>query len=139
MTRVVIDTNVLLAGFITAPESPPAVLLNALERGQVEAVACPKLLDELEQGLAKPYFRARLDPSVAARAVQAVRSASIVLADPIDPPRVVRDPGDDYLVAIAKIGDAELIVSGDHDLLNDTQLDPPALDPRAACLRLGLS
>jgi putative PIN family toxin of toxin-antitoxin system len=139
LSRVVIDANVFLAGFVGESESPPAVLLNALERGQVEVLACPQLLNELEAGLAKPYFRTRLDHAQARRAVEAIRSATIALADPVDPPRVVRDPGDDYLVALAKMGGAELIVSGDRDLLDDPQLDPPAVNPRAACLTLGLA
>ncbi|MBV9364918.1 MAG: hypothetical protein JO286_12005 [Solirubrobacterales bacterium] len=40
-----------------------------------------------------------------------------MLADPLDPPTVCRDPHDDYLVALAIIAGAELLVSGDDDLL----------------------
>jgi predicted nucleic acid-binding protein len=61
-----------------------------------------------------------------------------MLPDPVDAPRVVRDPDDDYVVALAKDAGAEPIVSGDRDLLDEPRLDPPVLDPRAACIKLGL-
>jgi predicted nucleic acid-binding protein len=62
-----------------------------------------------------------------------------VLADPRDPPRVLRDRGDDYLVALAKAAAAEAIVTGDRDLLDHEGLDPPALSARHACARFGVT
>jgi predicted nucleic acid-binding protein len=59
--RVVVDANVLLAGVVSAPESPPALLLNALEQGRLEAIACPRFLQELQHGLDRPFFSERLD------------------------------------------------------------------------------
>jgi putative PIN family toxin of toxin-antitoxin system len=48
--------------------------------------------------------------------VRLVESALEVHPDPVDPPRISRDPNDDYLVALALASDAEAIVSGDRDL-----------------------
>ena len=51
---------------------------------------------------------------------------------------ILRDPDDDYLVALARGAGAEAIVSGDRDLLDHPGLEPPAIDARRACELLGL-
>ena len=43
--------------------------------------------------------------------------------DPPNPPRVSRDPRDDYLVALAVSVGADAVVTGDDDLLDLS--DPP--------------
>jgi predicted nucleic acid-binding protein len=40
-----------------------------------------------------------------------------MVTDPADPPRVCRDPDDDYLVALSVAAGASALVSGDNDLL----------------------
>jgi predicted nucleic acid-binding protein len=37
-------------------------------------------------------------------------------------PRIVRDPDDDYLIAMAVTGNADVLVSGDHDVLGIANL-----------------
>jgi uncharacterized protein len=61
-----------------------------------------------------------------------------MLPDRIDVPSVVRDGDDDYLVALATAARADAIVSGDADLLDHDDLQPPAITARTACERLGL-
>jgi predicted nucleic acid-binding protein len=61
-----------------------------------------------------------------------------MLDDPADPPAVLRDPTDDYLIALARKAGAEAIVTSDGDLLDHDALSPPALDPRTACKLLAL-
>ncbi len=63
---------------------------------------------------------------------------AIMLPDPPAGIRVLRDPTDDFLVALARSGRAEAIVSGDTDLLDHDGLEPPAIHARAACELLGL-
>jgi predicted nucleic acid-binding protein len=46
------------------------------------------------------------------------------------------DPGDDYLVALARAGRADVIVSGDSHLIDRPDLNPPALTPRQFTERL---
>jgi predicted nucleic acid-binding protein len=62
----------------------------------------------------------------------------IVFSDPDDIEPILRDPTDDYLVALARDAGAEAIVSGDNDLLEHADLEPPAIRPRRACDVLGL-
>jgi predicted nucleic acid-binding protein len=42
----------------------------------------------------------------------------IELVEPAEVPRVARDPDDDHVLACALASNAELIVSGDRDLLS---------------------
>ncbi len=67
-----------------------------------------------------------------------VRGIATVLPDPVSPPRLVRDPEDDYLVALARAESADAIVTGDRDLLDHEGLEPPAVTAREACAQLGL-
>ena len=138
MIRVVLDANVVLAGIVGRPDNPPALLLDALGHDAFEAVGRPRLVEELRDGLAKPFFRARLSAEEADQAVDAITSTAVMFPDPISPPRIVRDPREDYLVELAKAAGAEVIVTGDRDLLDHEGLDPPALGVRQACIRLGL-
>lgn len=138
MTRLVVDTSTLLSGLVSAPTSPPALVLVAARAGRFDLIACPRVLVEVERGLAKPYFRARLDASAGAAAIDAFRRLAITLPDPPVVRSVLRDPNDDFLVALARAGEAEAIVSGDADLLDHDGLHPPAIHARAACELLGL-
>lgn len=138
MTRLVLDASVLLSGVISRPASPPARLFAAARTDRFNAIACPHLIGEFRRGLAKPYFAARFSPREASRILDAYVLVATMLADPVDPPRVVSDPSDDYLVALAKNAEVEAIVTGDRGVINTAGTDPPAIDPREACIRLGL-
>jgi uncharacterized protein len=138
LTRVVLDASALLSGIVGSDSSPPARLVDGLFDGHFEAVVCPRLLHEIRRGLTRPYFLDRIDPADADRAVREITSASVQLRDPRDPPSILRDPDDDYLVALALTAGARAIVTGDRDLLDHPGLNPPALTARAACDMLGL-
>jgi uncharacterized protein len=88
--------------------------------------------------LERAYFRVRVRDEERTLVNALVRGLAVVLPDPVSPPRVVRDAGDDYLVALARAAGADAIVTGDRDLLDHEGLDPPALTPRQACEQLGL-
>jgi uncharacterized protein len=70
--------------------------------------------------------------------LRAFAELAVELPDPPPPERLLRDPRDDYLVALARAGGAAAIVSGDRDLLDHAGLSPPAIDARAACRRFQL-
>jgi putative PIN family toxin of toxin-antitoxin system len=139
LKRLVIDASTLVSG-ITGPriESPPCLIYDAVSEMSVEAIVCPRLLAEVERALRKPYFRELIEDSEIAEAVSIIRDAGVMLDDPADPPPVLRDPTDDYLVMLAREAGVEAIVTSDHDLLDHTDLDPPAIDPRTACKLLAL-
>ena len=138
MRRVVVDASVLLAAPLGRPESSPSLLLEAARVGAIELIACETLFAEFDRGLESSYFRDRVRDEERALLTAMLRGVAAVLPDPVSPPRVLRDPTDDYLVALARAADAEAIVTGDRDLLDHEGLEPPALTAREACAQLGL-
>jgi putative PIN family toxin of toxin-antitoxin system len=139
LKRLVIDASTLVSGITGSRlESPPCVIYEAVSEMSVEAIVCPRLLAEVERALRKPYFHDLIEDEEIAEAVSIIRDAGTMLNDPADPPAVLRDPTDDYLVALAREADAEAIVTSDRDLLDDGDLKPPAIDPRTACKLLAL-
>jgi putative PIN family toxin of toxin-antitoxin system len=132
LTRLVLDTSALLSAIVATPGSPPGRLIAAARAGVFEPIICPLILDELRRGLAKPYFRQRVSAAEADEILDAFELIATVLPDPTSPPSVLRDPTDDFLVALALNASAEAIVTGDHDLLDVSELRPPAIDARAA-------
>jgi len=138
VTYLVIDAGVLLSAAVARRDGPLVRLMGAVAAGAVEMVACDQLFVEVEKGLRGTYFRDRLTEEQRVGIPSALRRIAAVLPDPELPTPVLRDPSDDYLLALARAAKATAIVTGDRDLLDHIGLDPPALSPRAACVRLGL-
>lgn len=136
MKRLVVDPNVLLSALVGKPDAAPAILLEAIHDHTIEMIACPALIAEVRKTLAEPYFRTLLDEHEAEQAVAALRRVAMMCDDPLDPKPVLRDPNDDYLLALAQAGKADTIVTGDKDLLDHADLHPPAITARDAVGRL---
>ena len=129
MLRAVVDVNVLVSAAI-GREGPPEHLVDACLQGAFELIVSPTLLTELDRVLAAPRIAARLDPGDLERLRRALERAALHIADPEIDRIVEADPNDDYLVALARTGEAHVIVTGDRHLLDLDGLRPPALDPR---------
>jgi putative PIN family toxin of toxin-antitoxin system len=116
--RAVIDTNVLIAALLW--RGPPHALLEHLRAGAMTLVSSPALLAELADVIGRAKFDAILVQSNTSRerALAEVRQlADVVEPSPLPQP-VCRDPDDDHVLALALAAKAELIVSGDNDLLS---------------------
>lgn len=139
MKRLVVDASTLVSGVASRPGGgAPWLILAALLDFDFEAIVCPKLIDEFRDALTSKYFRERFDHDDLVEIVATVEDAATNYADPKEIAALLRDPDDDYLVALAHEADADAIVTGDHDLLNHSGLEPQALDARTACKLLGL-
>ena len=137
--RLLLDASTLASGIAGLTyRGPSARLVEQLRAGAFEAVLCPTLISELRRALAKPYFAQRLAAEQASAAVDGLIALSALFEDPIDPSRVLRDPDDDYLLALAASAGVEVIVTGDRDLLDHPGLTPPAITARQAVEQLGL-
>jgi putative PIN family toxin of toxin-antitoxin system len=136
--RAVVDVNVLISGVLSTNGST-AEILRASRDGQCELVVSELLLAELERTLAYTKLRKRIPPEKAAAFVNWVRDHGSCAKDPTSPPPVTsRDPGDDYLLALA-VDRRAYLVTGDQDLLSVSS-DLPILTPAqfAAQLRAAL-
>lgn len=102
--------------------------------GEIVAIVSQHLLDELTAVLARPKFRHWVSVADAVAFVETLGGYGDLHLDPGSPARRVRDPDDDYLVALAEAADA-VIVTGDADLL-DADLTPPAITPADLLARI---
>jgi putative PIN family toxin of toxin-antitoxin system len=109
--RVVLDTNVLVSAILFG--GVPNECLRRGLAGEFDLVSGAGLLDELER-----ILRERFD--LPPEAVAFARGDLELAAELIDPSRiepVSRDTTDDLVLAVAKEGRADHIVTGDQDLL----------------------
>ena len=98
---------------------PPYRLLEAIrQRPRLQLYSSPVLLEELAEVLTRPAATKQLSAiGKAARDVLPDYILAIELIEPVEVPRVVRDPDDDHVLACALTASADLIVTGDQDLL----------------------
>lgn len=116
--RVVIDTNVAISGLLW--HGPPRRLLESARSGHVQLLTSAHLLAELEDVLARPKLAERL--SAAKTEPRTLVLGYAALAELVEPatiePVVLSDPDDDAVLACAVAAQADVICSGDRDLLS---------------------
>jgi uncharacterized protein len=125
--RAVLDVNVLVSALLSRAGAPGRLIALWLG-GAFELVVSEALLAELERALAYPKLKEHIGREDAADFIELLRSTASMFADAKHPDHVSRDPGDDYLVALATAS-ASILVTGDRDLLVLTPglpIQPPA-------------
>lgn len=116
------------------PYGTPARVLEAVADGTITAVVTQHLLDELIGVLIRSKFRRWISVADAIAFVESLGGYADLRDDPGPPEKRVRDPNDDYLVALAEAADA-LVVTGDDDLLA-AEIEPSAITPAQLLARL---
>ena len=117
--RLVLDTNTVLSALLW--RGTPYRLLETLrnQHPALQLYSSPVLLEELSDVIARPAFSQRFTAiGKTVRQVLADYVEIVDLVEPIEVPRIVRDPDDDHVLACALAAKADLIVSGDKDLLD---------------------
>lgn len=114
---LVIDTNILLSGLLW--HGPPRELLNKVRDGVADLVLSPALIAEFAEVIPRPKFAAILarsghTPDVFVAELR--RLVDVVSVPPLPRP-ICCDPEEDAVLACALAARAELIGSGDDDLL----------------------
>jgi len=115
--RLVLDTNTVVSGLLW--DNEPSRLIDEGLQGRVELLTSQALLLELGDVLPRRKLAQRVAASGLSVAQLVARYA--VLAQsvlPADISRIATDPDDDQVLACALAARADLIVSGDADLLN---------------------
>lgn len=129
MYRAVLDPGVLIAA-VLSPKGAPAGLLTRWMEGDYELVVSKKLLDELDRVLRRPKFRKYLSEDESADYVDLFRRLATVVGDPPEVSGLMPDPGDGYLVNLARAANVQFLVSGDPHLTELVDPQPPVLTPR---------
>lgn len=130
MLRAVVDVNVLVSALLSAKGAPGHVV-RAWRDGAFELIVSSELIAELVGVAARPRLARRLDSRAVDLLAAQLRSGGISVEESPVQRVVARDPRDDYLVALARTGDAHVIVTGDAHLLDLEGLEPRAMTPRA--------
>lgn len=116
--RVGLDTNVLVSGLLW--KNIPYQLVQAAIQGEIEIYSSTVLVSELEEVLARPHLAHKLaehNASVIDLVLHYKTYARIIVPAEINR-TVLIDPDDDAVLACALAAGADLVVSGDLDLLN---------------------
>jgi uncharacterized protein len=113
--RVVFDTNVLVAAF--AADGLCAKLLRRANKHEFVLLICPIILEEFQGALEKKLDATKEEIG---KALALLREVSVMTGETppaAKPARIVRDPDDDLILFCAVTAKADLLVTGDKDLL----------------------
>src|SRR3989338_262544 len=112
--RVVLDTNVLISGALSTTSTPAAALEKAINDGQL--LASRATLREVMESLLSPRFDTYV--SREERDALLLRLAPLLeIVEIVETVQASRDPKDDKFLGVAVNGRADVIVTGDKDLL----------------------
>lgn len=123
--RVLLDTNVLVSAFATRGLCADVFRLVLAEH---EPLCAEVVLDELERVLGKRFHV----PDATVADILSLMRGFETIPKPAAPPAIkVRDPDDAWVLASALAGRADVLVTGDKDLLALAPLPGLSiLDPR---------
>ena len=117
MIRVVLDTNVIISGWLWS--GSPRQVLNIARERRIQTVISEAILDELRDVLSRPKFVARLNHI--GKMVEEILTEYLQFTEIVESAQVKsvidRDPDDDAVLACAIGGKADYIVTGDDHLL----------------------
>ena len=109
--RVLLDTNVLISAILFG--GVPRQLLEAALTGDLDLITSQPLLAELETVLTRKFEF----PSSMTASIRAELEALSDIVEPVEIERVTRTTADDVVLATAVAGAAEVLVTGDKELL----------------------
>jgi uncharacterized protein len=135
--RAVVDTNVLLSGLFWRVR--PHALMEQVRAGTLTLISSPALLAELAEVMNRPKFQAILVRSNtdSEQTLGELRRLAEIIDPPPLPAPVSRDPSDDAVLALAAASRADLIITGDADLLTlGSHAGIPIIDPAEALTRI---
>jgi uncharacterized protein len=114
--RVVLDVNVLISVLIGKRIGGLLPVIKA--KGIVLLVSTP-LIEEFEMVAARPKFRLHFPLTLADEIVMILRGLGELIEVEVGSKTMLsRDPKDDYLLRMARKGAADVLVTGDKDLLS---------------------
>ncbi len=112
--RVVVDPNVFVSILIGGSV---ALLKDRLFSNAVELILSKKLLTEMHEQATKTKFSKYFTPAQARSLIDLLIDVGTTCPDSDSAKGTSRDPDDDYLLALCKHGKADVLLTGDDDLL----------------------
>ncbi|HEY3318518.1 MAG TPA: putative toxin-antitoxin system toxin component, PIN family [Coriobacteriia bacterium] len=132
-SRILLDTNVLVSAYVSGGK--PRRLLEAAEAGRFTLISSVHIVNELADVLCRPRFHPDED-DVATFVEELTELADIVAVEAADHGEC-RDADDQAVLLAAVLGKADVIVTGDHDLLELRDPPMPIVTVDAMLQRLG--
>jgi putative PIN family toxin of toxin-antitoxin system len=116
--RVVIDTNVLVSGFIGRERvtSTPGALLRRWQAGAFLLIVSHHILTELERTLDEAYFRRRVTSERRLQLLALLRQEASITPLTVTVQGVASHPEDDLVLSAAVSAGADYLVTGDGQL-----------------------
>jgi len=109
--RVVLDTNVLLSAQIS-PHGAPNLIYHAWRAHRFQLITSLVQLEELRRASHYSKLRKALRPHQVGKMVNSLQAAMIL--EHLPNVGDVGDPDDTFLLAMAKAGNADFLVTGDR-------------------------
>lgn len=134
--RIVVDTNVCIQWLLARDRSDS--ILTACLKGHFQLLYSTWLLKELAEVIQRPKFRKWFTQDQGEELIDLMIIAGEEIEQRVteELPRVCRDPNDNFLFAMYEDGQADLIVSGDKDVLSVVLPGVTVVDPATAKTRL---
>ena len=117
MTRVVIDTSVLIHYLIRSGAAIRHILENLWLNDEIRIVSSPELIAEFKDVLARPKMESLIHPDEGETLLALLKIKAEFLPNLGDIPSFTRDAKDDKFVACAVAGKVDFLISLDKDIL----------------------
>jgi putative PIN family toxin of toxin-antitoxin system len=121
MIRATLDTNVLVAGIVTSPQTVNGQVIQAWRENKYSLVLSEAILTELSRTLSQPYFSARLTAAQIEATLNLFRSEATIVPLLVPVAGVATHPEDDLILATALSGRAHYLVTRDEKLQEKVQ------------------
>lgn len=117
MLRLVLDTNIIISAFLW--DGNEAELFRKIEDNKAELYSSFEIIKEIEGVLRRPKFSQLIIKSglTVDEIIQKIISISHMIFGKKAGISACRDPSDNKFLECAKLAGADLIISGDNDLL----------------------
>jgi uncharacterized protein len=114
--RAVLDTNILCSALLT-PGGLTDRLYRAWREGRFQLLTCEEQLEEFRRVTRYPRLRPFIEPAAAGAMHNELRRLALLIVK-LPVVDASQDPADNFLLAMAQAGEADVLVTGDkRDLL----------------------
>ena len=118
--KVIIDTNLWISFLIGFKSS--SAIRAILTDASFEIVMTESLMSEIMAVASRPKFARHFAPEACGRLLDFIGSRC-KFYPLVTIPQRCRDPKDDYLLELARVADADVLITGDKDLTEMHEID----------------